>query len=314
MSSSVQNSGIAPFDGHDTRTLPQHYSTTFSSNLDKPVTSDSDSEDWLQQELRNFGRNDARLRTFLADYNHYKNARLEGLFQSVVAASYFEPPSSSYYWGPTNMIGGDTERSQPSKSPTFSQTLDHFRAFLQGASLAVHAFAVLADEVKTKTSEDISLKLEWLAHAPRYKGMVSTYIWRPYIHPPETINAQIRISIDDQGSRNVLVHLWGWDHSEGALRRYNHNSFEGPSTHTRLFPDPERKTQLHLYAVLKQLIVDSNNFVKTAYEEIASLGEGLDEPLETWFGQALKDIGTLRDQLDEIETQILATRTMVQND
>ena len=130
--------------------------------------------------------------------------------------------------------------------------------------------AVLADQVKTKTSEDISLKLEWLAHAPRYKGMLSTYIWRPYIHPPETINAQIRISIDDQGSRNVLVHLWGWDHSKGALDRYKWNSCAGPSTHTRLFQNAEREIQLHLYAVLKQLIVDSNNFVKTAYEEVAN--------------------------------------------
>ena len=131
MSSSIQSSRIPPFDGHDTRALPQHYSTAFSSNPNDPLTSDSDSEDWLQQELRNFGRNDARLRTFLADYDQCKNARREGLFQSMVAASYFEPPSSSYYWGPTNIIGGDTERSQSSKSPTFSQALDQFRAFLQ---------------------------------------------------------------------------------------------------------------------------------------------------------------------------------------
>ncbi|KAL8920429.1 MAG: hypothetical protein Q9172_004501 [Xanthocarpia lactea] len=296
MSSPIQNRRIPSFDGHDTRTLPQHYSTAFSSNPNDPVTSDSDSEDWLQQELRNLGRNDARLRTFLADYDQCKNARLE-------------------------------------------------------------------DQVKTKSSEDISLKLEWLAHAPRYEGMVSTYIWRPYIHPPETVNAQIRISIDDQGSRNVLVHLMGWNHLKGALDRYKYDSFAGPSTQTSLFPNPERKTQLHLYAVLKQLIVDSNNFVKTAYEEVANLtyagrkspgnerlyfllhfgdccrhassglaqatsfleerspdqssrasqGEGLNEPLETWFGQALEDIGTLRGQLDEIETQILATRTMIKD-
>ncbi|KAL8856236.1 MAG: hypothetical protein Q9178_007153 [Gyalolechia marmorata] len=311
MSSSIQNSGIAPLDGHDTRTLPQHYPTTFSANPNNPDTSDSDSEDWLQHKLRNLGRDDARLHTFLADYDQYKNARLEGLFQSMVAASYLEPPSSSYYWMPTNMIGRDAERSQPSKSPTFSQVLDRFRAFLQ--------------RVKRKTSEGISLKLEWLADAPRYEGMVSTYIWRPYIHPPETVNAQIRMRIDDQGSCNVLVNLRGWNNSKGALDRYKHNSFAGPSIRTTLFPNLEREIQLHQYAVLKQLIGDSNNFVKTAYEEVARLrlrdqffrasqGERLDEALETWFGHALQDIGTLRDQVGEIETQILAARTMVRND
>ncbi|KAL8764719.1 MAG: hypothetical protein Q9209_007915, partial [Squamulea sp. 1 TL-2023] len=240
---------------------------------------------------------------------------------------------------------------------------------------------VLADQVKTKTSEDISLKLEWLAHAPRYKGMVRTYIWRPYIQPPETVGARIRIRIDDQGSRNVLVHLWGWHNSKGALDIYKQNSFAGPSTRTTLFSNPEREIQLHQYAVLKQLIVDSNDFVETAYEEVARLvrpypnadihslirsllqtyagrkspeneklyfllhfgdccshassglaqattflekrlrdqflrasqGEGLDEPLETWFGQALQDIGTLRGQLGEIETQISATRIMIKD-
>ncbi|KAL9037397.1 MAG: hypothetical protein Q9180_003738 [Flavoplaca navasiana] len=193
--------------------------------------------------------------------------------------------------------------------------------------------------------------------------MVRTYIWRPYIQPPETVGARIRIRIDAQGSRNVLVHLWGWNNSKGALDIYKQNSLAGPPTRTRLFPNVEREIQLHQYAVLKQLIVDSNDFVKTAYEEVARLtyagrkspeneklyfllhfgdccshassglaqattflekrlrdqffrasrGEGLDEALETWFGQALQDIGTLCGQLGEIETQISAARTMIKD-
>lgn len=131
--------------------------------------------------------------------------------------------------------------------------------------------AVLIDQRKKTTSEKLSLKLEWLAHSPRYKGMVSTYIWRPYILPPRTINADIRIRTDSQGSHNVLVHLQGWDHSKGALDKYKWNSIAGPSTYTRISSNPDREIQLHLYAMLKQLIMDSNTFVKTAYEEVTNL-------------------------------------------
>lgn len=131
MSSPIQNSRTPPVDGHDNRTLPQHNPTATALNPNTLVISDSNPGDWVQQELRKLGYKDAKLRTFLADYDQYKNARLEGLFQSMVATSYFDPSSSYYYWAPTNIIGEDTERSYPSASPTFSQALDQFRDFLR---------------------------------------------------------------------------------------------------------------------------------------------------------------------------------------
>ena len=135
MSSPVQNSRIALVDIHGTRTLP-HYDPALNSN--NQVISDSDSRDWVRQELRKLDFKDARLRTFLADYDQCKSARLEGLFQSMVAASYFEPPSGYTYWAPTNIIGENTERSYPSPSPTFWQVFHHFR---QGYAATEHSYA-----------------------------------------------------------------------------------------------------------------------------------------------------------------------------
>lgn len=93
---------------------------------------DNDSDDWLQQQLRDLGPRGANLRAFLADYAQCKNSRSEELLRSMVAYSYFEPPSNFQYWAPRTMSPSsqDLERHNVS-SPTFSQALDQFRIFLQ---------------------------------------------------------------------------------------------------------------------------------------------------------------------------------------
>ncbi|KAL8896890.1 MAG: hypothetical protein Q9192_002854 [Flavoplaca navasiana] len=85
------------------------------------------------QKLHEQGPKDANLRAFLVDYAQCKNSRLEGLFQSMVACSYFEPPSTTQYWAPRNVLsnGQDLEGLDTSKSPTFSQALNQFRLFLR---------------------------------------------------------------------------------------------------------------------------------------------------------------------------------------
>ncbi|KAL8905635.1 MAG: hypothetical protein Q9207_002508 [Kuettlingeria erythrocarpa] len=89
-------------------------------------------------------------------------------------------------------------------------------------------------------------------------------------------------------------------------------------------PTSGRKSN-YLFAAFKQLIADTDAFVDSAYEEVARLsplkaqsdasppGGADNESLEAWFGIALEDIGILRGQLDDIETQILATRIMIKD-
>lgn len=127
------------------------------------------------------------------------------------------------------------------------------------------------DQVTAQTSRGYSLKLQWLAQAPRYKGAMYTYIWRPYVRPPETINAQFHISTDDHGSQNVLVYLQGWDHSKGSLHTYKLDRLAGPPDYNRSLSNVRQEIQLHLFAAFKQLIADSDAFVDSAYEEVARL-------------------------------------------
>lgn len=89
------------------------------------------SKDVLEQQLRDLARTDAEVRVFLQDYAQCKDFAAEGLFPSMVACSYFQPPSAVQYWAPTNIRRPVPESPAKSKKLTFSQGLDQFRIFLQ---------------------------------------------------------------------------------------------------------------------------------------------------------------------------------------
>lgn len=115
------------------------------------------------------------------------------------------------------------------------------------------------------------MKLQWLALAPPYRGSTYTYVWRPYIHPPETIDARFYISAEDEGSRNVLILLQGWDRSKGSLSTYQIDRVSGPPGYVGSSSNVEREIHLYMFAVIKQLIADSSSFVDGACEEVAQL-------------------------------------------
>ncbi|KAL8978761.1 MAG: hypothetical protein Q9205_005740 [Flavoplaca limonia] len=117
----------------------------------------------------------------------------------------------------------------------------------------------------------ISLELSWFAHAPRFEGAVYTYLWRPHTLPPKTIDAQFLVSEDDEGSQNVVINLRGWDHSTGSLDTYKLNRLAGPPGYTRTSSNIDQELQLYLFAAFKQLIVDLDVFVESAYEELAKI-------------------------------------------
>ena len=133
MSIHSQDSPIAAVPGYNATALRRRDLRPSSPSRPAIFVNDSNTEDWFQQKFHEQGPKDANLRAFLVDYAQCKNSRLEGLFQSMVACNYFEPPSTTQYWAPRNVLsnGQGLEGPDTSKSPTFSQALNQFRLFLR---------------------------------------------------------------------------------------------------------------------------------------------------------------------------------------
>ncbi|KAL9634636.1 MAG: hypothetical protein Q9204_002918, partial [Flavoplaca sp. TL-2023a] len=129
----------------------------------------------------------------------------------------------------------------------------------------------LVNDTSTYASKEISLEFSWFAQAPRFEGAVYTYLWRPHTLPPKTIDAQFLVSEDDEGCQNVVINLRGWDHSTGSLDTYKLNRLAGPPGYTRPSSNIGQELQLYLFAAFKQLIVDLDVFVDSAYEEMAKI-------------------------------------------
>lgn len=133
MSIHSRDSPIATLPGHNATALHRDDPRAASPSPTGISVNGSNNEDWFQQIILEQSPKDANLRAFLVNYAQCENSRLEGLFHSMVACSYFEPPSTFRYWAPRNVLsnGRDLEGPNTSKSPTFSQALNQFRRFLQ---------------------------------------------------------------------------------------------------------------------------------------------------------------------------------------
>ncbi|KAL9036421.1 MAG: hypothetical protein Q9180_004312 [Flavoplaca navasiana] len=146
------------------------------------------------------------------------------------------------------------------------------RIQIQPQSRSKHSLkSILVNCTPTFASKEISLELSWFGHAPRFEGAVYTYLWRPHTLPPKTIDAQFLVSEDDEGSQNVVINLRGWDRSTGSLNTYKLDRLAGPPGYSRPSSNIGQELQLYLFAAFKQLIVDSDVFVDSAYEEMATI-------------------------------------------